>query len=138
MVRYVAPEADIAAFLRRFREAMETHGLDLWPTPKNRKFEDDTGFTKADAELLVRSLRVIDYATGPEPDDNAARSSGEVWVFGREFEGIDLYLKLKLQFSPHVGGTPSACMSFHPQEYPLKQPHWPQRVGTAPVGRKTR
>jgi hypothetical protein len=129
MIRCVVPEAEIAAFLRRFREAMDIYGLDLWPTTKNRKFEDDTGFTKSDAELLVRSLRTIDYSMGPEPDDNADRSPGEVWVFGREFEGTDLYVKLKLEVRTHVNGTPSVCMSFHPQERPLERPHWPRRGG---------
>jgi hypothetical protein len=129
MVRRVAPEAEVVTFLRRFREAMDIHGLDLWPTPKNKKFEDDTGFTKADAELPVRSLRTIDYSMGPEPDDNASRSPGEVWIFGREFEGVDLYVKLKLELHPHIGETRSVCMSFHPQEHPLKRPHWPRRGG---------
>jgi hypothetical protein len=44
-------------------------------------------------------------------------------VFSWEFEGSDGYVKLKLEFEPSVSPIPSVCMSFHPEERPLKQPH---------------
>lgn len=132
MARYIAPERDVADFLRRFWDAMGVYGLDLWPNTKNNAFEVDTGFTKDDAELLVRSLRTIDYSFGPEDDDNPNRPPGEVWKFSREFEGTDMYVKLKLEYQPYVSIIPSACMSFHPQDpnkRPLDRPHWPRRGG---------
>jgi len=129
MARYVAPEPEIAVFLHRYREAMALYGLDLWLNTKNQQFMNDSGFTKADAELVVMQLRTIDYSTGPEPDDNPERAPGEVWVFGYEFEGYNMYVKLKLKYQSYGELTPSVCMSFHPEERPLNRPHWPRRHG---------
>lgn len=126
MARHDATLPEIAAFLRRFLAAMDSYGLDLWPNTKNQGFQDETGFTKADAELVVHRLEPEYYAFGPDADDNPSRPTGEVWVFGCEFEGYDLYVKLKLE-TPPVSGIPSVCMSFHPEERPLHRPHWPRR-----------
>lgn len=135
MAKHVATLQEITAFLRRFVGAMDQYGLDLWPNTKNKAFEDEAGFTKADAELLVRMLRPIDYSKGPEPDSDSTRPAGEVWVFGREFEGTEMYVKLKLE-TPSVSVIPSVCLSFHPEERPLGRPHWPRRGGGSNNGYK--
>src|SRR4051794_10425082 len=100
---------------------MDRHGLDLWLTGKNVAFLESEGFLKADAELLVRRLHPRDYSSGPEPDDDARRPAGEVWKFYTEFEGYDLYVKLKLEL-PECNSVPSICMSFHPAEAAMRRP----------------
>ncbi len=112
--------SDVHAFLRRFAAAAERVGLNIWPTQKTNDFLLESGFTNADIERVVRDLRVDHYHRGPETDDSPRRSPGEVWKFGREFEGYHLYVKLKLD---ETSGTPSAeCLSFHETEAGMRTP----------------
>lgn len=109
-------EREIEAFLRRFWAAMDEHGLTIWKNNKNDRFLLDNGFCNADVEDAVRGLRAGDHHAGPMADDRDFRPPGEVWVFMREFEGFDMYVKLK--FDPS-GRVPSAeCLSFHEREEP--------------------
>lgn len=95
---------------------MDTYGLTIWPTEKNKKFLLDNGFSNADVETAVRGLRAGHHHAGPMSDDKDWRADGEVWVFLREFEGFTMYVKLK--FDPS-GRVPSAeCLSFHEREKP--------------------
>lgn len=115
---------EAAAFLDRFRDAMARHGLTLWRRRKNEDFLLDTGFTREDAGWVIRKLEPSQYEWGPQEDDNDGRSIGEVWAFATEFEGFELFVKLKLGTS----GSPSAeCISFHEAERAARQPFRRQR-----------
>ena len=115
----MATEADILAFLVRFRQTAATHGLFIWSTGKNNDWLLETGFTNDDVESVVKGLTPRDYSSGPQPDDDATRPIGEVWKFQREYEGYELYVKLKLRH-----GMPVAeCVSCHEAESEMRQPH---------------
>lgn len=114
----MATEAEIDAFLRRFRAAVQNRGLTLWPTAKNNQFLLDTGFTNKDVLEIVNALTATDYSSGPEPDDNPKRAAGEVWKFNREHVGYELYIKLKL----HSANPVAECMSCHEAEGEMRQP----------------
>ena len=125
-----ATEAEVSAFLERFLEAAERHGVDFWSErPKNRQFMNDSGFTKDDILPVLKSLDYANYNDGPDPDRNSSRPAGEVWEFSREFMGYDLYVKLKLISLPTTGAIPSICMSFHEQEAPMRTPLRRRRGG---------
>ena len=120
--RQAASAGDVANFLTRFIEAMDRlGGLTLWANSKNKAFEDSTGFTKKDAEEVVRKLGHKNYTKGPEQDDDSNRPVGEVWVFNTEYFGEKIYLKLKLSGS--AGGYGEAvCLSFHEPEREMTTP----------------
>lgn len=110
----------IAAFLREFKEVVVTgRGLDLIPRAENQETIVDLGMNERSVRAEILGLTVDDYCSGPEPDSSRA---GEVWMFGREIDGCDVYIKLKIA---RVGATRIAkCISFHKAEYPL---HYPLR-----------
>jgi hypothetical protein len=112
-------ETEVAEFLRRFCAAMARRGLTLWPRGKNRDFLLESGFTREVAKDVIRTLVPADYEKGPESDDNAVRPDGEVWVFVREFEGYQMYVKLKLGAA---GNAAAECMSFHEAESEARRP----------------
>jgi len=118
-------DADIQAFLRRFWQAMDAHGLAIWKNKKNDDFLMETGFTNDDVVAVVTSLRTSDYHAGPEPDERLSRPPGEVWVFAREYEGYEMYIKLKLTHELDMStAVPSTeCMSFHEAEHPMSRPN---------------
>lgn len=122
--------------MRRFIETMNrTCGINLWPTRKNKVFEDDTGFTASDAERAVHQLGYENYSQGPENDDDPTRVQGEVWIFHTEYFGEPIYMKLKL-LGPKPNHTQAACLSFHEPERPMKEPLKVNRRGSATPTKK--
>lgn len=126
----------VADFLRRFIETMDrTGGVNLWPTRKNKAFEDATGFTAREAEDAVRQLGYKNYSQGPENDDDPNRPAGEVWIFHTEYFGEPIYMKLKLLgLAPNH--TQAACLSFHEPERPMKAPLKVNGRGSATPAKK--
>lgn len=110
----------VEEFLTAFKADMEQNGLSIWPTKKNDAFLLESGFNNADIESIVRSLAVRDYESGPKGDDKEDyRLPGEVWIFSREYEGFELYIKLKRAGEQT---TVSECLSAHEAEFPMKKP----------------
>lgn len=136
VARPTASAGDVADFLRRFIETMDrAGGVNLWPTRKNKAFEDMTGFMAREAEDAVRQLDHKNYSQGPEDDDDPNRAPGEVWIFHTEYFGEPIYLKLKL-----LGLTPNhteaACLSFHEPERLMKTPLKVNGRGSATPAKK--
>ena len=69
----------------------------------------------------VYSLNIGNYSAGPDEDRD--RKNGNIWVFGKEINGYECYIKIKLY---NIGGTDFyKCISFHKSshqmDYPLKK-----------------
>ena len=61
---------------------------------------------------------MTDYCKGPQPDKDRP---GDIWVFGKEIAGSEVYIKLKIaQAGTH---KIAKCISFHAAEYPLGCPY---------------
>lgn len=113
-----ASDQDTELFLKTFKETVRSNGLNIWPTEKNKDFLLESGFTNEDVEEIILSLKVRDYESGPSSDKKDFRADGEVWVFSREYEGFELYIKVKLR-----NGQPIAeCLSAHEAEFEMKKP----------------
>lgn len=89
-------------------------------------FRDDRGkniqalaeleITPAYREKVIRDITAIDYSCGPIMD--TLHKCGEMWVFGKDVKGQEVYIKISL-------GQPSCatiCISFHQAEYPMDYP----------------
>lgn len=113
------PIKDVRNFLLEFKQvATSGSGVDIVPRAETRPTLARLGMTKANLEELLLGLSVADYCRGPESDRDRP---GSVWVFGREIEGHEVYIKLKVV---QVEGQRIAkCISFHLAKYPLKYPH---------------
>jgi hypothetical protein len=72
-------------------------------------------FSNFKAELL--GLSVLDYCSGPEQDRG---QSGMIWVFGKEINSREFYIKLKI-CDTHPGKL-AICLSFHKAEQTLRYP----------------
>lgn len=75
------------------------------------------GIKRDDVRDELLSLSVLDYCSGPSKDPQIA---GDVWVFGKEIAGEEVYIKLKLM-GDEKGQTVSV-LSFHVPESPLSYP----------------
>ena len=113
------PIQDVRDFLLAFkRVATGGSGIDIVPRAETRPTLVRLGLTKANLEGVLLELSVTDYCQGPKPDRDRP---GNVWIFGREIEGYEVYIKLKVA---QAGEKQIAkCISFHIAKYPLKYPH---------------
>ena len=130
MGQIIAHRDSVAEFLREFKMiVVEGRGLDLIPTPKNRKCMLDLGITKKNCRNEILSLSVEDYCEGPKTDKE---QSGQLWVFGKEINGMQVYIKLKIA----VVGTQkiAKCLSFHLVGSPLCFPYRSDKGGRTDEG----
>ena len=72
--------------------------------------------TPLQRELIVKNLVEQDYVEGPIID--ALNKEGEMWVFGKDVKGNEVYIKITLGYK----NGQTICISFHIAEYPLYYP----------------
>jgi hypothetical protein len=108
----------VADFLIEFKEVVtDGRGLDIVFREETNRTILDLGLTRRNIVDEILTLGAEDYSGGPEPDRDRP---GEVWIFGREIAGQEVYIKLKMY---RVGNTVGAkCISFHLAMFPMKYP----------------
>jgi hypothetical protein len=119
-----ALENIVAQFLKQFKVLAQS-GLYVSPREVNTQALIDMGLTFEDRRNAILSLSVEDYSSGPVQD---LVQAGDVWIFGKLVNGIEVYIKLKcVEYIP--AGTSAVvrqakCISFHAAKtslpYPLK------------------
>ena len=118
-------KARIAKFLKEFKKITTSgRGLDIIPRRENVACLAELGLTKKNQKDEIMGLTVSDYCEGPERDKDRP---GEIWVFGKQISGKEVYIKLKIA---QVGKEKIAkCLSFHRAMYPLCFPFRPKERG---------
>ena len=106
--------SQIKHFLHEFKELVYEDQFHIKNNEKNRSALFELGLTyKLRTEEII-SLSVEDYYGGPKPDEY--RPGDDYWEFGKRINGVEVYIKLKIQNDWAV------CLSFHRAEYPIKYP----------------
>lgn len=108
---------EVEAFLSHFHEKMKVFRI---------IFRDDRGKnTQALAELeitpkyrenVIKKLKADDYSEGPIVD--TLNKMGDMWVFGKDVKGREVYIKISLG----IPGSATICISFHIAEHKMKYP----------------
>lgn len=83
---------------------------------KNRTALADLGINARIRKRAVMSLEWRDYSDGPIRDN--LNDYGEMWVFGKDVNDREVYIKISL-------GAPNSstiCISFHAAETPMPYP----------------
>lgn len=110
--------AQVERFLTNFKEVANSEGS--WHLER-RNWDSlaELGLTEVLAKGEVVGLGVEDYSDGPIADDNPL-VRGNVFIFGKDIDGIEVYIKLKIV---HIEDKRIArCLSFHPAERRLEHP----------------
>ena len=64
---------------------------------KTNEFRSNHSQIKNDLVNLIRSIDENDYISGPIPDDKPNENRNKpVWIFKKEWEGLKLYIKIKI------------------------------------------
>ena len=65
---------------------------------------------------VIKTLKALDYSEGPILD--TLNNYGEMWVFGKEVKGREVYIKISIG-QPNLS---TICISFHLAEHPIIYP----------------
>ena len=108
---------EVQSFLDEFHSKLKDFGIIYRADRgKNQKALEELEIIPSYRKVVIESLTVNDYVEGPVVDK--LNQLGEMWVFGKDVKGREVYIKIML------GGhnCQTICISFHLAEYPLKYP----------------
>jgi hypothetical protein len=108
----------IRDFLRDFKELMGEGRYYVKDHFKNLQTLAELGLTEKQRDEIILAISLVDFVSGPNPDQYR---SGYYWVFGKELNGTEIYIKLKLVTFKN-GNEKAVCISFHPSEFPMNYP----------------
>jgi len=112
---------DVVGFLNLFKGCMILDLFHVRDREKNLQGLLDLGMDIAERKEVLLSLEPEDYVKGPEPDDTG--SDKEVWFFGKEYNGKEIYIKLRVVRDTKKKNLHRALIwSFHPAENKLNYP----------------
>lgn len=108
---------DVRRFLEQFNAKVNVYGILFRDDRgKNRKALLILDITPMQRELIVKTLELQDYVEGPVID--VLNKQGEMWVFGKDVKGREVYIKITLGYE----NGQTICISFHVAEHPMEYP----------------
>ena len=106
----VKNKKDVEDFLRHFLPKMDVLGIFFLNRTKNQEALKMLGITPSARKQIIKSITTDDYIETIMDEF----SFGDMWVFGKDCNGVDIYVKIAL-------GKPNSntiCISFHTAEHP--------------------
>ena len=114
----IATLAEIQKFLDEFHQKVEVFDiLFLDEREKNRKALAELEISNLDRVAIIKTITVNDYSEGPIK--NMLNRFGDLWVFGKDVKGQEVYIKI-CYGAPNMS---TICVSFHVAEFPMKYPY---------------
>ena len=117
LTNLMATKEQVENFLKRLKEKIKVFDI---------IFRDDRGknlqtlatleITPTYRKQVILNIEPEDYSEGPIVD--TLNKMGEMWVFGKDVKGQEVYIKITL-------GQPNnstICISFHIAEHPMSYP----------------
>ncbi len=106
---------EVKTFLGQFNIKAQVFGILFRDDrPKNVKALLELEITSMQRELIVKNLLPEDYVEGPLVDK--LNKEKEIWVFGKDVKGREVYIKITLGYE----NGQTICISFHIAEHPLE------------------
>lgn len=108
---------EVKAFLEQFNTKVQVFGILFRDDrPKNKEALQILDITPLQRELIVKNLQAQDYVEGPVID--VLNKKCEMWVFGKDVKGREVYIKITLGYQ----NGQTICISFHLAEHPMQYP----------------
>lgn len=107
----IKDKAEVERFLGQFMPKMEIFGIMFLDRDKNADALKMLGITPNIRKEIVREIQADDYIENILDEF----SFGDMWVFGKDYDGEELYIKISLG----APNTNTVCISFHVAEHPL-------------------
>ena len=106
----IKTKQEVETFLNQFGIKFDVWGIFYLDREKNEEALKALGITPKARDEIVRQLQPDDYV-----ETLSADFFDEMWVFGRDMDGTELYIKIAM-------GQPNSrtiCISFHIAEHPI-------------------
>lgn len=108
---------EVEAFLEQFKIKISIWGIIFLDNrEKNAQTLLNLNISRFERLNIINSIKTEDYSQGPIID--ALNDYGEMWVFGKDVKGVEIYIKITIG-KPNLK---SICISFHQAEHPMKYP----------------
>ena len=108
---------DVQCFLDQFHSKMKIFDIIYRDDRgKNKRTIEELEIIPSYRKVVIENLLVEDYVEGPVIDN--LNKFGEMWVFGKDVKGREVYIKIMIS---NLNGQ-TICISFHLAEYPLNYP----------------
>lgn len=108
---------EVQNFLNEFNIKTQVFGIFFRnDRQKNRETLLLLDISPLQREMIVKNLQVQDYVEGPVID--ILNKEGEMWVFGKDVKGREVYIKITLGYE----NGQTICISFHIAEHPMTYP----------------
>ena len=107
-------EKEVEAFLREFKPKFNVWGIIFINREKNEEALRALGITPVAREEIIKKIEKEDYSHTVIDEV----SFGDMWVFGKDYDGTELYIKISMGRP----GNKTICISFHEAEHPLNYP----------------
>lgn len=108
---------EVREFLGQFNAKLQIWGIVYRDDrPKNIAALHELEIVPSYRRIVIESLVEEDYIQGPIID--ILNENGEMWVFGKDVKGHEVYIKISMGNSDHQ----TICISFHIAEKPLHYP----------------
>ena len=107
----IKTKQEVEHFPSQFGVKFDIWGIFYLDRDKNEEALKALGITPKARDEIVRQIQSDDYV-----ETLTADFFNEMWVFGKDMDGTELYIKIAL-------GQPSnctVCISFHVAEHPIK------------------
>ena len=109
MIRSVLEVKD---YLDRFMAKTQIWGIVFINREKNLTAMTQLSITPAQRTEIINSLTTTDYVETMAP---MAPEMPEAWVFGKQFDSVELYIKVSMGYP----NSNTICISLHIAEYPI-------------------
>ena len=117
LTNLMATKEQVEDFLKRLKEKIKVFDI---------IFRDDRGknlqtlatleITPTYRKQVILNIEAEDYSDGPIVD--TLNKMGEMWVFGKDVKGHEMYIKITLG----LPNSSTICISFHIAEHPMSYP----------------
>jgi hypothetical protein len=113
----MATKEQVEDFLKRLKEKIKVFDIIFRDDRgKNQQTLATLEITPTYRKKVILNIEPEDYSEGPMVD--TLNKMGEMWVFGKDVKGHEVYIKITL-------GQPNnstICISFHLAEHPMNYP----------------
>lgn len=100
---------EVEEFLHQFIPKLDIWGIIFLNRQKNQEALIALGITELTRKEIIKSIETEDYV---ETIRNAM-GYGDMWVFGKDYDGTELYIKISLG----TQNSNTICISFHKAEH---------------------
>jgi len=108
---------EVEIFLNQFHQKLKVFSIIFRDDRgKNTQTLADLEITPKYRESVIKDIKVEDYFQGPIID--ILHHLGDMWVFGKDVKGQEVYIKISLGSN----NCQTICISFHIAEYKMKYP----------------